>query len=173
MGEAGAKQKEDYSSAAAMYQKALEIEMQRRLIDSFRHFLSDRGWQSWTIGTEQRQLRQLPALDLPKVRDLLRGWALIRSKPKSISVEDLRLLPQEAAGKEVNEFLSQYNAAQVSFVTTELPEFLMWMPSVGRTAKHRDIVTYKTMSDFRSQLIGSYVLPGVLIKLVQLFPCAH
>lgn len=172
VGEAEVRRKDDYSSAAAMYQKALEIEIRRRLLTPLQHFLSGRGWQSWMIGAEQRQLRQLQVLDLPKVRDLLRGWGLIRNKPKSIPVNDLRLLPEEPAGKEVEGFLSQYSAAQVSFMTIELPNFLMWMPNVGRVAKHRDIVTHETITALRSRLIGSFVQPGILVKLVQLFPCA-
>jgi tetratricopeptide (TPR) repeat protein len=170
--EAEIRKRDDYSSAATMYQKALEIEIRRRLLTPFQHFLGSRGGESWMIGTEQYHLRRLQALDLPKVRDLLRGWRLVRNKPKSISTEDLRLLPEEPAREEIERFLNQYTETQVSFVTIGLPDFLEWMPKVGRIAKHRDIVTHETIADLRSRLIGSFVQPGILIRLVQLFPCA-
>jgi hypothetical protein len=170
VGESEVRRKDDYSSAAVMYQKALEIEIRRRLLTPFQHFLSGRGWRSWMIGKEQFQLNQLQALDLPKVRDLLQGWGLVKNKPRSVSANDLRLLPEEPSGTEVEEFLNQYSVPQASFITIDLPKFLTWMPNVGKIAKHRGVVTNETIADLRSRLIGSFVQPGILIELVRLFP---
>ncbi len=161
--------KDDYSSAATQYVKALEMEIAQRLLGQFQRFLSSRGKQEWTVGTEQRKVTQLRTLDLLKVRDLLKGWSIAVDRPRKITKEDLRFLSDQATQEEIMKFLEQYSEDQVSFIIGKLAGGLEWIPRIGRTAKHRDIVPYDELLKLRSQLIGSYAQPGLLTRLVHLF----
>jgi tetratricopeptide (TPR) repeat protein len=155
----------DCSPAVAMYQKAVELEVSRRILEPFQRFLQEKGVREWQIGSSPRKTNAITSLDLNKVRDLLQDWQRILKPPKGQRNDDIH----DLAFHGVDGFLGEYSDGQKGLVD-DLVQLLNWMPSIGRVAKHTDLVSYDRLMELRSRLIGSHPQPGLLIRLVQIFP---
>jgi hypothetical protein len=159
---------EDYSAPAGMYQKAVELEVAKRIIEPFKRFLLAKRLQTWSIGSKPCEVQYLTTQSLTKLNQLFLDWRRTLSQPRPDRVEGLQSLAD--AYHDTTVHLGKLTDAQRHLITTELVELLHWMPPLTRGAKHETVVDYSRAQELRRRLFGTLPSPGLFLKLIQLFP---
>lgn len=160
----------DYSSPTMLYTKALEKELARRVLIPLQACVANVGDGQWKIGTLEYKNHQILSLDLMKLRSLLLGCRLVLRSVGTIAQAELRYLPDDRGKQVIESWFGKFDEAQSAFLLEQIVWSLEWLPALARNAKHRESVPHDQFTKVRSQLLGTYGEPGLLIRLTQLFP---
>src|SRR5918999_4795345 len=101
----------------------------------------------------------------------MKDFASVAHPPKSVAgLSQLGQFANPESRRIMSEFVSRLTQSQQDFLITELGRDLDLVPSMARGAKHKSIVSLADMTRLRTLLLGNQIQPGLLVKLVQVFP---